>query len=337
MMDWSFLQQPLFSGPGGELRFASPLFLSLLLVLPLVVAVALYRERVRPAVLRFSAVQLLRRAGGSAGRLRAVLPALRTLALVAVVLALARPQYGRVERVAHSDGIDIMLVLDVSLSMRANDLYPDRLEAAKQVLGEFVTGRKGDRIGLVIFGSEAATLVPLTFDYPVLVQFIGRISFQLLDGNSTAIGMGLSTALARLRDSEAKSKVVILLTDGENNAGRIAPLVAAEAAKTMGTRVYTIGVGSDATMSPFRNAREPGIDEEMLTRIAEMTGGLYFRATDEKRLSGIYEQIDRLEKSRVESTQFDNFNELAPWLLLAALLLLGTEIALKSTRLVKVP
>ncbi|PKO20156.1 aerotolerance regulator BatA [candidate division BRC1 bacterium HGW-BRC1-1] len=338
-MKFAWAYQPLFSTSAGEFRFASPLWLLLLLAVPFVLAGALYLHKRRPAVLRFSSAALLKKAmahTASSTIWRTLMWTLRGVALVALIVAMARPQFGRVERQAFSDGIDIMLSLDVSLSMRANDFFPSRLEAAKQVLAEFVGQRKGDRIGLVIFGKDAAALVPLTFDYPVLAQFIERINFSLVNGEQTAIGMGLMTALSKLEDSKAKSKVVILLTDGENNAGRVAPLVAAEAAKTLGIRVYTIGVGSDAPPSIF-GPSEPGIDEEGLTQIAQMTGGLYFRATDEKKLAGIYDQIDNLEKTRVESTQFENFRELAPWLVMLALAALGSVAILKSTRWVEVP
>ena len=338
-MNFAWAYRPLFSTSAGELRFASPVWLLLLLAVPIVLAGALFLHKRHPAVLRFSSASLLKKAmanTASSTIWRTLLWTLRGVALIAFIVGMARPQYGRVERQAFSDGIDILLALDVSLSMRANDFYPSRLEAAKLVVAEFVENRKGDRIGLVIFGKDAAALVPLTFDYPVLAQFIQRIQFSLVNGEQTAIGMGLMTALSKLEDSKAKSKVVILLTDGENNAGRVGPLVAAEAAKTLGIRVYTIGVGSDAPASIF-GGHEPGIDEEVLTKIADMTGGLYFRATDEKKLGGIYDQIDKLEKTRVESTQFENFRELAPWLVMLALAALAGVAILRSTRWVEVP
>ena len=337
-MNLAALSQPLFRTDAGDFRFASPLFLAALVLVPLVVALAERRERTHGARLRLPTLGMAVRAfRGAAVRLRFVVPALRVLCLGALVVAMARPQFGRVERQSFSEGIDIMLVSDVSLSMQANDFYPNRLEASKQVMKEFVAGRKGDRVGLVIFGADAASLVPLTLDYGVLRNFIERIRFNVVDGNSTAIGMGLSTAIAKLKESTAKSKVVILLTDGENNAGRIAPLVAAEAAKALGIRVYTIGVGSESGRNMFGMMTEPGIDEKTLTKIAEETGGLYFRATDNEGLARIYAQIDKLEKSRVESTQFDNFNELAPYLLGLALALLALEIILRNTRFLKIP
>ncbi len=338
-MNLDFLSQPLFQTPDGEFRFAAPLVLAALVLVPLLIAWAVVRQRRRASTLLFPGVALAREAAGRRSRgAGAILHVLRLLCLSLLVVAMARPQFGRVERQTYSEGIDIMLVLDVSLSMQANDFYPNRLERAKEVMKEFIGERVGDRMGLVIFGTEAASLVPLTLDHGVLRGFVDRVNFRIVDGNSTAIGMGLSTALSKVRDSKAKSKVVILLTDGENNAGRIAPLVAAEAAKALGIRVYTIGVGSDARgVDVFGMQVEPGIDEETLTKIAEITGGLYFRATDNDKLARIFQQIDKLEKTRVESTQFDNFNELAPYVSAFALLLLGVELLLRNTRYLKIP
>jgi len=258
--------------------------------------------------------------------------------LALLIFALARPQHGKVERETFSEGIDIALVLDVSLSMRAGDFHPNRLEAAKDVLKQFVLDRRGDRQTLVIFGSEAATLVPLTLDSGVVYSFVDRIRFNLVNGETTAIGMGLATALDRLRESKAKSRIAILLTDGENNAGKIDPLKAAEAARALGVKVYTIGVGSNSSqIGPFGMRLDAGLDETTLKQIAELTGGVYFRATDEEKLSEIYEQIDKLEKSKIEATQFDNFNDLVHWFAVPALLLLLLEAALRSTRFVLVP
>ena len=335
MKPWTFTQ---FASPAGDvLRVAQPYYLLGLLLLPVVLYLILHMERSRVSTLRYSSVALIRSAGIRSGRSwRRFLAVLRVLALGLLIAAMARPQYGRIERQTFSEGIDIMLVLDVSLSMRASDFFPNRLEAAKEVITEFVGGRAGDRLGLIVFGSEAATLVPMTLDYGVIKSFIKRVQFNIVDGRSTAIGMGLTTALNKLKDSKAHSKVAILLTDGENNAGNISPMTAAEAAKASKVRVYTIGVGSDSPHM-FGMAPEAGIDEESLQQIADMTGGLYFRATDNKKLAQIYEQIDRLEKSRVESTQFDNFNELIHWLAIPALLLLLLEIVLRNARFVKVP
>lgn len=339
-MDMSLLN----SSVGGELgrsvfRFGLPAVLLLLLLLPAVWWWLRYRERIKqvtvPLPVAFLATSIRH---GNPRRWRFWLDGLRVFALALLIIAMARPQYGRIERTTFSEGIDIAMVLDVSLSMRAGDFYPNRLEAAKDVMKQFVMERRGDRLALVIFGGEAATLVPLTLDSDVVYSFVERVRFNLVSGDTTAIGMGLSTALARLRESDAKSQVVILLTDGENNAGSIDPIKAAEAAKTLGVRVYTIGVGSNTPqIGPFGIRVDAGLDEATLTRMAEMTGGRYFRAEDEQKLDAIYRQIDELEKSEIESTQYDSFNELVHWFVLPALLLLLLEVGLRSTRFVMVP
>lgn len=332
--DFSFLH-----GANGDFRFAAPQFLLGLILLPLIYMLIMYWERHRTGTLRFANVNLIKRAGVRTSKFwRAFLSALRIVALGLLVIAMARPQFGRVEKQTYSEGIDIMLLIDVSLSMRTDDFYPNRLEAAKEVTQDFVDHRNGDRIGVVIFGTDALTLVPLTLHYGVVKQFIDRIKFNIVDGNSTAIGMGLSTALSKLKTSTGKSKVVILLTDGENNAGKIDPLTAAEACKASKVRVYTIGVGSEVQRNRlFAMGGEAGLDEKSLKQIADMTGGMYFRATDNQKLSRIYAQIDKLEKSKVESTQYDNFNELIAFFTIPALLLLGCEWVLRSTRFLKVP
>lgn len=326
-------------GGAGAFRFAMPMFLFALLILPPAFYWIRRRDRSLPT-LKFPAVALLKRAaaGGHSRRWRAFLDAVRMLAIGLLIVAMARPQYGRVERQTYSEGIDIGLVLDVSLSMRTGDFHPNRLEAAKEVLQEFIGDRIGDRLALVIFGSEALTLVPFTLDYGVIQSFLKRVRFNIVDGETTAIGMGLSTALSKLHGSKAKSKVIVLLTDGENNAGKIDPIKAAEAAKADGVRVYTIGVGSDVgQVGPFGMRVEAGIDEGTLKQMAGMTGGLYFRATDQQKLQDIYHQIDKLEKSKMESTQFDNFNDLVHLFAVPALLLLLGELILRSTRFLTVP
>lgn len=323
----------------SDFRFAAPWFLLGLLILPFVYALVRYLERRRSSTLLFSNLALIKKAGVRTSRFwRTFLNLLRVLALALLFVAMARPQFGRVERQTYSEGIDIALVLDVSLSMRATDFFPNRLEAAKEVLKEFVESRMGDRIGLVVFGTDAVSLIPMTLDYGVVKSFIDRVQFNnIVDGNRTAVGMGLATALAKLRDSKAKSKVVVLLTDGESNAGKIDPLTAAEAARVSKTRVYTIGVGSEGQSGMFGMPSDGGIDEKSLSKIAEMTNGLYFRATDADKLKSIYDQIDKLEKSRVESTQYDNYNDLAAFLIFPSVLLLGLELLLRSTRFIKVP
>jgi Ca-activated chloride channel family protein len=335
----SFLLEPFVHTSSGDFRFGMPYMLLALLAVPALFAWFSIRERRRTGTLHFPSVALIRRARGASGTARrTILVILRSLAIALLLIGMARPQFGRVERQTYSEGIDIILLVDVSMSMSADDFYPSRLEAAKEVIKEFAANRIGDRIGVVIFATDPLTLVPLTLDYGVVRNFIERIQFGIVDGNSTAIGMGLSTALKKLHDSTAKSKVVILLTDGENNAGKIDPLTAAEAAKTSKVRVYTIGVGTEMRRSgPFNLRREAGLDEATLKKIAETTGALYFHATDNQKLQNIYAQIDRLEKSRVESTQFDSFNDLVAYLAIPALLLLGFELLLRTTRFIKIP
>jgi Ca-activated chloride channel family protein len=320
-------------------RMGYPWVLLLLILLPFFWWWLRHRERSRQISIPLPVTHLAATIHtGNPRRWRFLLDGLRVLALALIIIAMARPQYGRIERETFSEGIDIALVLDVSLSMRAGDFHPNRLEAAKDVIKQFVLERRGDRLSLVIFGGEAATLVPLTLDSDVVYSFVERVRFNLVSGDTTAIGMGLATALDRLRDSEAKSKVVILLTDGENNAGKIDPLKAAEAARALGVRVYTIGVGSNTPqIGPFGMRVDAGLDEATLTQMAELTGAKYFRAEDEQKLTAIYKQIDKLEKSKIESTQFDSFNELVHWFVLPAILLLLLEAGLRSTRFVLVP
>jgi Ca-activated chloride channel family protein len=333
------LKLEFLSSPAGDFRFGVPYLLFALLLIPLLAAWVLHRERTRPATLRFSGVALLKLAGPPGRqRWRLFLLALRMSAIALLILGMARPQFGRVDRQTYNEGIDIMLVQDVSLSMQARDFYPDRLEASKEVVKEFISQRTGDRVGLVIFGTDAASLVPLTLDSGMVKSFVERIRFNIVDGTRTAIGTGIATALKKLENSEAKSRVMILLTDGENNAGKIDPLVAAEAAKTSKVRIYTIGVGSERARGGFFGMQpDAGLDEESLKQIAGITGGLYFHATSNEKLASIYAQIDKLEKSRVESTQHDNFNELAPWLAALALALIFAELVLGATRFLKIP
>ncbi len=323
------------------IRFAEPWAFAL--AIPLVaLAVWVIRSRRRLAPkLTFSSTEL-----AAAGR-PTIRTALRTfprgLLLAAVgllIVALARPQTPWSERRRLLEGIDIMLVLDVSESMRALDFRPNRLEKAKEVVKEFILGRVEDQIGLVIFGQEAFTLCPLTHDYAALETFVNRIDFDLVNGQHTAIGMGLANAVNRLKDSPAKSKVVILLTDGENNWGEIAPLTAAELARQLHMRVYTIGVGSRGPVDmPVRAANGQtyvqrvmaSIDIETLRRIAEATGGTFFEATDGKKLEEIYRQIDQMERSKREVTETNYFDERAPWAIIPALVLLVAACLLENT------
>lgn len=276
-------------------------------------------------------------------RALALVPWMRTAALVLGIIALARPQYGITERRQSTLGIDISVALDISASMDADDFDPTRLAVAKRVINEFVEARQNDRISVVIFGTEASVLVPPTFDHAAAGRFLDALDAGTMFAESarnTAIGMGLALSVKQLERTDAPSKVAILLTDGENTAGLIQPKEAAELAKSLGVRVYTIGVGSNTvatrrTLDRFsgRMVARPvpvSIDEETLKQIAERTGGKYFRATDAKALAGIYEQIDQLERSEIETQQFDNFDEQFAWFWTPALLLLALEGLLRG-------
>ena len=266
-------------------------------------------------------------------------------ALATLVVALARPQSAEQNTRTNTDGIDIMLALDVSGSMLARDFRPDRLEAAKEVAGSFIADRYGDRIGLVAFAGEAFTQSPLTTDQSTLQTLLARIRSGLIE-DGTAIGNGLATAINRLRESDAKSKVIILLTDGVNNHGEIAPLTAAEIAKAQGIRVYTIGVGTEG-MAPYPAIDMFGnltfvnqkveIDEKVLKAISDMTGGRYFRATDKEKLKAVYDEINQLEKSKVEISQYTTYTEEYLRWAAAALALLLVEFLLRTLWLKSLP
>lgn len=280
------------------------------------------------------------------GRLRSLLPLLRILSFIALVIALARPQEVLKEEEITAEGIDISLVIDLSSSMLARDFKPDRLEVSKRVATDFVEKRKYDRIGLAVFAGEAFTQCPLTTDHRVLKDFLGELKCgNLKDG--TAIGMGLATAVNRLKDSEAQSKVVILLTDGVNNAGYIKPITAAEIAREFDVKVYTIGVGSTGdALTPIQRTSNGQyrfglarveIDEALLKEIADMTGGRYFRATSPEALERIYAAIDRMEKTEIEVTSMRRYSEEFRHFALLGLLFLVLEILLRYTILRTIP
>lgn len=274
---------------------------------------------------------------------------LRILTFVMIVLVLARPQTTDNWQNSEVEGIDIMLAVDVSTSMLAEDLKPNRLEAAKQVASEFINGRPNDNIGLTIFAGDAFTQCPLTIDHGVLLNLFhsikGDIAQKGLIEDGTAIGMGLANAISRLKDSKAKSKVIILLTDGSNNRGDISPLTAAEIAKQFGIRVYTIGIGTNGT-APYPMPTYAGIqyvnvpveiDEQTLTQIAGITNGNYFRATSNSKLVQVYHDIDKLEKTKLSVKEFSKREEAyLPFALLAFLCLL-LELILRNTLLKKIP
>lgn len=269
---------------------------------------------------------------------------LRMIAVFCVVIALAQPQDRFSEEQFNGEGIDIMLCIDVSGSMLAQDFTPNRMDAAKEVAATFIQKRPTDRMGLVIFSGESFTQCPLTTDKRMLITQLNSIRSGFLE-DGTSIGSGLATSVARLKGSSAKTKIVILLTDGENNGGLIDPAAAKEMAKTLGVKVYTIGVGSDG-MAPIpvqtpqgvvMHVEKVNIDEEMLTRMAEETGGKYFRAKDKAGLQAIYTEIDALEKTPIEITTYHRFTEKFFPFVLAALICLILEILLRYTVLRKFP
>jgi Ca-activated chloride channel family protein len=277
-------------------------------------------------------------------RLRFILPVLRLLALGLLIIALARPQSGNAREIISGEGVDIAIVLDISGSMAALDFEPNRLGAARQVIHDFIEQRQYDRIGLVIFATEAFSQVPPTLDYNVLKRILDetQVSWDIGLDSGTAIGLGLANGANMLRDSDADSRVIILLTDGANNSGQIDPLTAAEIAKALDIRVYTIGAARPGPAAlPFPDGRieyrDSEIDEETLKEIAEVTGGLYFRAEDEVGLQEIYDTINELERSQVEVRTFTRYTELAIWFILVAVLLLLSEALLGRTVLRKIP
>jgi len=332
-------------------RFESPWLLSLLLILPLLAARPLWAKKwSRPSSLRYADVRAV---GGTSHswrvRLRPALNALRLVALALAILALARPQTGQAREIVKGEGVDIALALDISGSMASLDFEPqNRLEAAKEVISDFVQKRPYDQIGLVVFASNAFSQSPPTTDHNVLRRLLDRtkLATDLGIDDGTAIGMGLANAGNMLKDSEAKSKVIILLTDGVNNAGEIDPLTAAEAAEALGIKVYTIGMGRPGQVPvPVKDVfgrekvvyQESALDEATLQEIAATTGGRYYRAEDTAGLKQIYDEIDSLEKSQVEVEHFDRYRELMGWLLLPALGLVAGEMVLRKTLFRKLP
>ncbi|MDZ7877587.1 MAG: VWA domain-containing protein [Saprospiraceae bacterium] len=321
-------------------EFASPTFLTFLLLLPVIAWWYWQRYRTHYATLTFSNLAAFSGRSSQRGRARFLLPLLRGLCFVFLTVALARPQRILSEQDVQTDGIDIMIALDLSSSMLAQDFDPDRLSAAKRVAAQFVEKRTYDRVGLVVFSGEAFTQCPLTTDHSVVQEFLSKLQSGFLQ-DGTAIGMGLATSINRLKDSPVKSKIVILMTDGVNNAGYFKPEDAMQLAKTLGIKVYTIGVGSTGeALSPV-GRRQDGkyvfglvpveIDETLLENIANTTGGKYYRATNDRELEQIYAEIDRLEKTRIDVTTLRSRTEVFGNWVLAALILIVLELVLRYT------
>ena len=322
-----------------NIEFANPKLLWLLLLVPVLIVWYILRHKKQEAALHFSDLKgFVKLPKTWKAYLRHLLFALKMAALALLIVALARPQSSSTNSTSSIEGIDIVMAMDVSGSMLARDLKPDRLTAAKNVASDFVKGRPGDRMGLVIFSGETFTQVPLTTDHGVMLNMLAEMKNGLID-DGTAIGDGLATAISRLKDSEAISKVVILLTDGMNNAGSVDPYTAAEIAKLYGIRVYTIGVGSYGTapypvQTPFGTQLQQmkvEIDEKLLSSLAGMTGGKYFRATSNQKLDEVYQEIDKLERSKIEVTEFRRLHEEFYPLVAWALALLLLEFLLRKT------
>jgi Ca-activated chloride channel family protein len=323
--------------------FAHPWFLLLLAGLPLI---AWIRRRItRQAAFLYSSVQLVKPVTSiTRSHATRLLAALRWAALVGFILGLARPQQVQTETSVKASGIDIAVAIDLSGSMESEDFryrgeQVNRLFMAKEVLKTFVEKRPGDRIGLIAFAGRAYVASPLTLDHAFLVENIERLQLHMIE-DGTAIGSGLTTAINRLKDLQSKSKIIILMTDGQNNAGKVQPLTAAEAARTLGVKVYTIGVGIHGTApmpyyDVFGNKRfrpmAVDIDEETLRKIADMTGGKYYRADSSETLARIYAEIDALEKTDVEVKKYVQVDERFAWVVIPALGLLLLEIALANT------
>lgn len=327
----------------NNIEFAQSYLLGLLILIPLLIVWYARTNRSRTASIPVSTTSA-KGLGSMKASMRHFPFIFRMLALTCIIIAIAKPQTRDEEQRAEGEGIDIVLCIDVSGSMTAQDLTPNRLEAAKNVAIDFVNRRLTDRIGIVIFSGESFTQCPLTTDHSVLISAIKNIRNGLLE-DGTAIGSGLSTSVDRLRSGTSKSKVVVLLTDGENNGGLIDPKTAKEIAKTFGVKVYTIGVGTDGTapqpvstpLGIVMQTQKVSIDENLLTEIAVETGGRYFRAKDNASLSGIYTLIDSLEKSKVEITNTIHFQDKFFPLVMLALFFLFMEALLRYMVLRKFP
>jgi Ca-activated chloride channel homolog len=331
-------------------QFAAPWLLSLLVFVPLL-GTLLYRKQGQhqTAGLRFASLGLVRYTRTWRSTLRPLLGLARLLALSLIIVGLARPQLAQAKEVVHGQGVDMIIAQDISGSMASLDFQPqNRLEAAKAVIHDFISRRPFDRIGLVVFAQEAFNQSPMTTDHAVLERLLEQVrlapDLQLEDG--TAIGHGLANAANMLKDSKARSRVIILLTDGVNNSGEISPETAADAARALGIKVYTIGMGRPGQVpvpvdSPFGGKeivyQESDLDEALLQKIAQNTGGQYFRATDTADLQRIYDRIDALEKSQIEITHYSEKIELVGWVLLPALMLVLVEQFLSHTLFRRIP
>lgn len=330
-----------------DIQFAEKQWFWLFLLVPVMLVWYIWRINKHEAEFQFSSFNLFKGIKPSLkSRLRHSLFLMRLMAFTLLITALARPQSKSSWKDTKTEGIDIAISLDVSLSMLAKDFNPNRLEVAKEVILNFIDGRPNDRIGLVLFGGEAFTQCPLTTDHKVLKNMFPQIKAGMLN-QGTAIGLGLANAVARIKDSKAKSKVIIFISDGVNNVGEIAPITAGELAKTYGVRVYCIGVGTKGkALQPVAMYAEGqyeydyvdvDVDEKVMTEISELTDGKYFRATDEESLKAIYGEIDKMEKSIVSERNFSKKAEHFLPLAIAAFLLLVLEFIMRYTVFKTIP
>lgn len=327
---------------GSNFEFVNPEYFWLFLILPLLVLWYLWKRKKQTASLKISSIQGFKTGKNWLAKLKPILLVLRLLAISAIIIAMARPRtVDETTRTKTTRGIDIIMSMDLSASMLARDLKPNRLEALKTTVAHFIKGRPNDRIGLVEYAGESFTRTPLTSDKDLLLRSLKQMEYNTIIEGGTAIGSGLATAINRLKDSRAKSKVIILLTDGVNNSGFIDPRIASELAVEFGIKVYTIGIGTNGmAMSPIA-IRPNGsfqygnvqveIDEQLMKDIAQKTGGKYFRATDNKKLESIYEEINKLEKTDIEEFKYTHYDEkFRPWVILG-LALIGFEFLLRFT------
>ena len=323
-------------------EFVNPTLFWLLLLLPALTIWYLWKRNKQTATLKISSLKGFKTGKNWLAKLKPILFVLRLLALASIIVALARPRtVDESTRIKTTKGIDIVMAIDVSASMLARDLKPNRLEALKTVAARFIQARPNDRIGLVEYAGESFTKTPLTSDKTVVLSSLKNMKYNTVIEGGTAIGMGLGTAVNRLKESRAKSKVIILLTDGVNNSGFIDPKIASELAIEFGIKVYTIGLGTNGlAMSPIGLRRDGSfqygniqveIDEELLKEIAQTTGGQYFRATSTTKLNEIYDEINKLEKTDIEEFKYTNYEEMFRPLLFLALVLLGIELFLRYT------
>jgi len=326
----------------SNFEFLNPEFLWLLILIPLLAVWYFFVRKKDAAVLTVPSIKGFKTKSSFVSKLKPILGLLRLLALAAIIVALARPRNVSVSKKTKSNkGIDIVMAIDVSASMLARDLKPNRLEALKKVAVNFVDRRPNDRIGIVVYAGESFTQTPITSDKGIVKRTISSLQWGQLDGG-TAIGMGLGSGVNRLKESKAKSKVIILLTDGVNNSGNIDPRTATELAKELGIKVYTIGIGTNG-MADFPWSKDPRtgllnfrkqqveIDEALLKEIAKETNGKYFRATDNETLKEIYDEIDKLEKTKIEEFKYYNYQEMYRDLVFLALGFLLIEFLLRNT------